>query len=139
MLSQYTSHRAWHWKNVIVNCQSCFQPGQLDVAFGRFVSVAGLKIINLSCCRNKNEIDNRIQENSDTDTGSEIENTDNSAHDVKFIDEDSDFSDSEINKLGKHCWQFRLQSVSVAITYYCFGKCFFGIYGYPISKTNNWL
>lgn len=48
-------------KNVIVNCQYCFQPGQLGVAFGRPVSVAGLKIVNLSCCRNKNEIDNRIQ------------------------------------------------------------------------------
>lgn len=48
-------------KNVIVNCQPCFQPGQLGVAFGRAVSVAGLKIVNLSCCRNKNEIDNRIQ------------------------------------------------------------------------------
>lgn len=48
-------------KNVIVNCQSCFQPGQLGVAFGRAVSVAGLNIVNLSCCRNKNEVDNRIQ------------------------------------------------------------------------------
>lgn len=135
-------------KNVIVTCQSCFQPGQLGVAVGRAVSVAGLKIVNfkkslcrkhsnsvnqfytdftpgelkfdLSCCRNKNEIDNRIQENSDTDTGSEIENTDNSAHDVKFIDEDSDFSDSEIDKLeylenivdNSGCRVFQLQSLT---------------------------
>lgn len=101
-------------KNVIVNCQSCFQPGQLGVAVGRAVSVAGLKIVNLSCCRNKNEIDNSIQENSDT----EIENTD-----VKFIDEDSDFSDSEINKLeylenivdNSGCRVFQLQSLITAL------------------------
>lgn len=110
-------------KNVIVNCQSCFQPGQLGVAFGRAVSVAGLKIVNLSCCRNKNEIDNRIQENADTDTGSEIENTEISAHDVKFIDEDSDFSDSEIDKLeylenivdNSGCRVFQLQSLITAL------------------------
>lgn len=110
-------------KNVSVNCQSCFQPRQLGVAFGRAVSVAGLKIVNLSCCRNKNEIDNRIQEHSDTDTGFEIENTDNSAHDVKFIDEDSDFSDSEIDKLeylenivdNSGCRVFQLQSLITAL------------------------
>lgn len=52
---------------------------------------------DLSCWRNKNKIDNRIQENLDTDTGSEIEKTDYSTYDVRFIDEHSDFSDSEID------------------------------------------
>lgn len=32
-------------KNVIFNCQSCFQPGQLVVAVGRTASLTGSKIV----------------------------------------------------------------------------------------------
>lgn len=45
MLSQYTS-QGMTLTNVIVNRQFCFQPGQLGVAVGGTVSVAGLNIVN---------------------------------------------------------------------------------------------
>lgn len=61
-----------------------------------------------------------MQGNSDTDTVSEIENTDNSAYDDRLIDEDSDFSDSEIDKLeylenifyNSSCKVFQLKSIT---------------------------
>lgn len=32
--------------NLVVNCENCFQPGQIDVAIGRVETVEGLKVIN---------------------------------------------------------------------------------------------
>ena len=109
-------------QNLVVDCSNCFQPGQLGVAIGRAVSVQGLKVINfkknlcrrhpaivynfydsfslgivkqdLSCCRKNSESTYECKhddDDSDSDSDATV------IYD-KFED-DSDFSESEIDKL----------------------------------------
>ena len=103
-------------RNVIVNCENCFQPGQIGVAVGRAERIDGLRILkfrknlcrkhpqhvyhfyegcsigalrdDFKCCRgSKNEnIDDDNEENKE-------------AHITKNFDSGSEFSESEIDKL----------------------------------------
>ena len=107
-------------ENVTVNCQHSIQAGQLGVAVGRAISVKGLKAVNfkkhlckkhpgfvfnfyesfsvgevqhdLSCCR---DFKTSHQEASDTETAC----SDTDSYRFENVDDDSDFSDSEIEKL----------------------------------------
>ncbi|KAJ8301608.1 hypothetical protein KUTeg_020595 [Tegillarca granosa] len=54
LVKNLTSKLGMSFKSVVVNCQNCFQPGQIGVAVGRAETIAGLKIVNFkkSLCRN---------------------------------------------------------------------------------------
>ncbi|CAG2224498.1 PIF1 [Mytilus edulis] len=114
-------------ENVTVNCQHSVQPGQLGVAVGRAVSVNGLKVVNfkkhlckkhpgyvlnfyesfsvgelnqdLTCCRNKTQLEKLSY--SETESASSDSDACSKTFEKDFIDfdNDSDFSDSEIEKL----------------------------------------
>ncbi|CAC5387708.1 PIF1 [Mytilus coruscus] len=121
-------------KRVVVNCEYCFQPGQIGVAVGRAEQVDGLRVRNfkksmcrkhpshvldfynnftlgilkddLSCCRHV--IGNKGEKKDDSDSDDEDDNdddddsNDNTCTYAKIDDNfnsDSDFSDSEIEKL----------------------------------------
>ncbi|KAK6178390.1 hypothetical protein SNE40_013185 [Patella caerulea] len=43
-----TIHKSQGLEKVTVNCEHCFQPGQLGVAVGRAMSVDGLKVVNFT-------------------------------------------------------------------------------------------
>ncbi|VDI26920.1 Hypothetical predicted protein [Mytilus galloprovincialis] len=80
-------------KRVVVNCEYCFQPGQIGVAVGRAEQVEGLR-------------ENNGEKNDDSDSDSDDNDDDDDSNDntcTYAIDDnfnsDSDFSDSEIEKL----------------------------------------
>ncbi|CAG2185522.1 PIF1 [Mytilus edulis] len=115
-------------ENVTVNCQHSVQPGQLGVAVGRAVSVNGLKVVNfkkhlckkhpgyvlnfyesfsvgelnqdLTCCRNKTQLEKLSY--SETESASSDSDACSKTFEKDFIDfdNDSDFSDSEIENLN---------------------------------------
>ncbi|XP_033756127.1 ATP-dependent DNA helicase RRM3-like [Pecten maximus] len=99
-------------ENVVVNCQKCFQAGQLGVAVGRAVSVDGLKVVNFkkSLCKqhpvhvklfHQNisvghvRADLTCKKQIQQDLPSEDKNDEPSDTNMH----DSDFSDSEIKHL----------------------------------------
>ena len=120
-------------KNVVINCENCYQPGQIGVAVGRAQQVDSLRVMNfkkalcrkhplhvakfyenftvgnvqndLSCCRGirseKTEDcydDNDDNDDNDDDDDDDFNISENRNSDANF-ESDSDFSDSEIEKL----------------------------------------
>ncbi|XP_061167824.1 uncharacterized protein LOC133176769 [Saccostrea echinata] len=112
-------------KNVVINCENCYQPGQIGVAVGRAQQVEGLRVINfkktlcrkhplhvtrlyenftignvqndLSCCRGIRS-EKTEDSNTDDDGDNDFDFSENRNIDANF-ESDSDFSDSEIEKL----------------------------------------
>ena len=109
-------------EKVVVNCQNIMQPGQLGVAVGRATSVSGLKVVkfqkhfckkhpasvlnfyktvsvgdfkdDLTCCKLRVNVEITPESENESDDGGDSDST------IAFwTNEDSDFSESEIEKL----------------------------------------
>lgn len=117
-------------KNMVVNCEYCYQPGQIGVAIGRAERVDCLKVVNFkktlcrkhpscisefyknftignvrndySCCRGRRDKNSDDNGDDDGDHDDHIDNTENT-HKINSDDNfnsDSDFSESEIENLN---------------------------------------